>query len=102
MAFLLLLPNKYIIVAIFFWSFVLTMNFIISSGRCSLNLLEFQLSQCNENSLFDEIGIPQDFQSLVWFFLYSSGTIVLFVRGYYYFYNKNLFNLKYGKLFKIA
>lgn len=100
MAFLLFLPNKYFIVAIFFWSFVLIMNFIISSGRCSLSILEFQLSHCNENNLFDEIGIPQEFQKLVWIFLYSTGIMVIFVRGYYYFHNKNLFNIKYINLIK--
>ncbi len=95
MILLLFLPNKYFIVTIFYWLLIISINFIVSNGKCSFADLEFHISGCNDYGLFDMLRIPRKFQKIVWLIIYIIALIIIIVRGYYYFYKKNLFSINY-------
>ena len=88
-------PNKYFIVTIFYWLLIISINFIVSNGKCSFADLEFHISGCNDYGLFDMLRIPRKFQKIVWLIIYIIALIIIIVRGYYYFYKKNLFSINY-------
>jgi hypothetical protein len=98
----LFIPNKYFMITMTFWVTAIFLNIAISNGvNCFFSVLEFRLSNCNDRSLFEEIGfkqigIPRSYIYLIWVCLYLIAIIVITFRSYYYFNKKNLFNIKFN------
>lgn len=96
----LFIPNRYFLITLTYWSFLLLLNIVVTNRiDCSIGAIEFRISNCNDISFLDEIGIPRQLQMFAFILVYSIGIIVLVFRTYYYFNKKNLFNIKFGMTF---
>ena len=83
-------------VTVTYWSIILFLNFSYSNGDCIFSVLEFRISNCNNKTLTDEIGLPREYSKLSNIVYYVIGVLIILFRLYYYFNKKNLFNLKFG------
>jgi hypothetical protein len=96
----LFIPNRFFLVTLTYWAVIIALNIGSANGLdCFFNMIEFRMSNCNNKTLFDEIGIPKDFKNIIWYSCYIMASIILIFRTYYYFNKKNLFNLKFGLKF---